>query len=662
LRVDGPDNAVYGRANTFDRHLTGTSDWSHVAFDIAVPPSAVMVTCGAIVVGTGELWLDDAELAIGAPVSEEQYRGPVAIAGTVLDATHHPLVGMTVRATMTTDDRAVLVGTPSTTDGDGRFHLELPAGRFDLAATSPELTAGVLDGLTVERLTPQSSVELVAGGPGHLVWGRVRDLHGRPAGGALAGAFQVSPAPSEALLMIKADAHVAFRIRLPPGRYVALGLDDDGLRLARAPVEITGDRQLDITLARRAELAEPAPAAVQAWLHSAAAPLVGVEAGHGFDDLEPLGRMIGKARLVAVGEATHGTREFSQMKHRVLEYLVSKLGFSVFMMEAGFGEAAALDEYVVSGVGEPRSALRTAVYGIWYTEELLAMVEWMRAWNSDPAHTTKLRVYGIDVQAPTRALSAVLRYLERVDPPTAAGARDRFAVMSEGLGGSDYRRMPAASRTALHDGVRDLLARFDAERAAWTKATTPREWRIARKSVDVLRQNLAILAPPSGELAGDQRDKGMAENAAWVLDQAEPGARAMLWAHNSHIARCGYDGTISVGERLAAQLRRDYLAFGFVWNQGGFGAIEYGGPWAHQVGPEAPGGLGATFAQLGMPQAAIDLRTAPRGVASWLAAPHRMRNIGALFTSEDHMDEVTHLSACFDAVLFVDRTSAARRL
>jgi erythromycin esterase len=401
---------------------------------------------------------------------------------------------------------------------------------------------------------------------------------------------------------------------------------------------------------------------VRDWLHGAVAPLLSVEAGHGFEDLAQLGRMIGKARLVAVGEATHGTREFSQMKHRILEYLVTQLGFSVFLMEGGVGDVDALDDYLMTGRGDVRSVLRSAIYRIWYTEELLAMVTWMRAWNADPAHTTKLRVYGIDVQVPGRALVRALSYLERVDPAAAARAREQLAPMRTGLSGREYRALPDATRAALHDVLADLLARFDAERAAWSRATSPRDWLIARKALDVQRQGLAMYAPPRGELANDQRDKGMAENAAWVLEQAEPGARAMLWAHNAHIARCGYDGTISVGQRLA-QRGRDYVAFGFVWNQGGFGAVDYGAAWTHQVGPEAPGGLGATFAQLGLPHAAFDLRAAPRGaVASWFAAPHRFRDIGALFTSDEHMDEVTRLSTCFDAVLFIDRTSAARRL
>lgn len=662
-RVDGPEHVAWGRANTFDRGLVGTTDWTQVALEIAVPPSAVEVTFGAVVVGTGELWLDDVALEIGAAITEEQYRSAVAVDGTVIDADRHPLAGMTVRATMSTDDRPVLVGASTVTASDGRFHLELPAGGYALAATSATIAAGVLASLTVERLQPVSRVELIAGGPGRTVSGRVLDLHGRPVAGALGGALRFAPDPSDALLLVTADAHGDYRIVLPPGRYAPLSLGDNGLRIARSPVEISRDRRIDVTLARRAELAEPAPPAVQAWLRTAAVPLTTVEAGHGFDDLAPLARMIGRARLVALGEATHGTREFSQMKHRVLEYLVGRLGFSVFLMEDGFGEAAAVDDYIVSGKGDARSALRSGVYRIWNTEEVLAMVEWMRAWNADPAHTTKLRFYGIDVQNPSAALSAALAYLDRVDPATAARARDQLSPLREFLRRSDYGKLPAAARTALHDGIRGVLARFDAERAAWSKATSPREWLIARKAVDVLRQNAAYFAPPAGELAADARDKGMAENAAWVLEQAEPGARAVLWAHNGHISRAGYDGVVSVGQRLAARYPRDYVAFGFVWNQGGFGAVERGGPWAHAVGPEAAGGLGATFASLRLPIAAFDLRSAPRGeVAAWFAAPHLAREIGALFTTEEHMDSVTRLSACFDAVIFVDRTAAARAL
>lgn len=661
-RVDGPDHAVYQRANTFDRGLTGTFDWTQVEIELAVPPSATEVTFGGVIAGTGDLWLDDVALVIGEAISEEQYRSPIAVDGTVVDAERRPLAGMTVRATMSTDDRAVLVAAAGTSDAEGRFHLELPAGSYALAATSPDHAAGIVDDVKVVRLHPRSAVELRAGGAGHVMSGRVLDLHGRPVAGALAGATRLSPDPSDALLLVESDARGAYRVMLPAGHYAPVALPADGLRVARPVVDLAGDRRVDIVAARDAELAEPPTAAVQTGLRAVAAPLATVEAGHGFDDLAPLGRIVGGARLVALGEATHGTREFSQLKHRVLEYLVDRLGFTVFLMEASVGEAAALDDYIVTGKGDLRAALRTAVYRVWYTEEVLAMAEWMRAWNADPAHVKKLRFYGVDVQSPSSSLPGLLAYLERVDPAEAARARDYLAPMREYLGHAEYRKLSPAVRSAMHDGIRGLLARFDGQRARWARATSTRDWMIARKAADVMRQRAASFQSAAGAVDTDARDAGMAENAAWVLEQLEPGARGVLWAHNAHISRAGYDGVVSVGQRLAARYGARYVAFGFVWNQGGFRAREYGGPEVHEVGPEAVGGIGATFAGLGLPLAVIDLRAARGAAKAWLAAPHRTRAIGALFTTEAHMDGVTRLSNEFDAALFIDRTTASRPL
>src|ERR1700760_4219569 len=94
------------------------------------------------------------------------------------------------------------------------------------------------------------------------------------------------------------------------------------------------------------------------WLRTNAIPLATVEAGHGFADLEPLKTLIGNARIVALGEATHGSREIFQVKHRMLEFLASEMGFTIFSMEANMPEAYRLNDYVLNGVGDPEQLLR----------------------------------------------------------------------------------------------------------------------------------------------------------------------------------------------------------------------------------------------------------------------------------------------------------------
>jgi erythromycin esterase len=75
-----------------------------------------------------------------------------------------------------------------------------------------------------------------------------------------------------------------------------------------------------------------------------------VEAGRGFADMQALKGVIGKTRLVSLGEATHGTREFFQLKRRMLEFLVNEMGFNIFAIEATMPESFDINEYVMTGL------------------------------------------------------------------------------------------------------------------------------------------------------------------------------------------------------------------------------------------------------------------------------------------------------------------------
>jgi len=213
-----------------------------------------------------------------------------------------------------------------------------------------------------------------------------------------------------------------------------------------------------------------------AWLEQHVIALEGCEAGQGFSDLEPLEAIIGDARIIGLGESTHGTREHFQMKHRLVEYLVEELGFTWFAIEASTPEAHLLDAYVLGGEGDPEELIKGMYFWTWTTEEVLAMVEWMRAYNARSDH--KIHFTGFDMQTPNVAAAQVIRFLREVESPLTDRATEVYseAIVAEvattsatatyGLTADASRgktiRFSAWIRTKdVHDGYAGLWCRID---------------------------------------------------------------------------------------------------------------------------------------------------------------------------------------------------------
>ena len=114
------------------------------------------------------------------------------------------------------------------------------------------------------------------------------------------------------------------------------------------------------------------------WIRDRAIPLTTVQAGSGFADLQPLKNLVGDSRIVSLGEATHGTREFFQIKHRILEFLATEMCFNLFAIEANMPEAYRVNDYVLTGAGDPKQLLAGLKEWPWNTEEVLDMIRWMR--------------------------------------------------------------------------------------------------------------------------------------------------------------------------------------------------------------------------------------------------------------------------------------------
>jgi len=190
------------------------------------------------------------------------------------------------------------------------------------------------------------------------------------------------------------------------------------------------------------------------WIRSHAVPLKTPEAGNGFDDMRPLRALIGQARIVSLGEATHGSREFFQLKHRMLEFLAGEMGFSIFSIEANLPEAYRLNDYVLEGKGDPAQLLRGMYFWTWDTEEVLAMIRWMRAFNQ--SGKGRVQFTGFDMQTPTVAASIVRDFAARYDAAFVAGV-------------DEATRISETSSANAAEGFGVATGTFPASRAAGKK-------------------------------------------------------------------------------------------------------------------------------------------------------------------------------------------------
>lgn len=167
---------------------------------------------------------------------------------------------------------------------------------------------------------------------------------------------------------------------------------------------------------------------VSDWISANAIRLKTPQAGNGFADMQPLKKVIGDARIVSLGEATHGTREFFQLKHRMMEFLATEMGFTIFSIEANMPEAYRLNDYVLHGKGDPKALLKGMYFWTWNTEEVLEMILWMREFNQ--SGKGRVEFTGFDMQTPTVALEIVRDFVAKNDTAyvAALGEASRIAT------------------------------------------------------------------------------------------------------------------------------------------------------------------------------------------------------------------------------------------
>jgi erythromycin esterase len=317
------------------------------------------------------------------------------------------------------------------------------------------------------------------------------------------------------------------------------------------------------------------PAAVTEWLLEEAHVLDTVELGGHSGDLSFLRDAVGSARIVALGEATHGTHEFYTLKHRIFRFLVEEMGFRTIAFEMGAAEACIVNQYVRSGEGarSAEEALRVFQMFLASTQEMVDLVEWMCEYNESAAEEEKLSFSGFDMQSPFVALQYVVDYLGRAAPQGAPGLAEQLACLL----GFIYRHneykaaalAPSNGRpvewTPCGRKLQSVVDWMLEHRSDLVAATSQYALEQALYCLGVAQQGEQFMTRYSLSDAIYRRDHDMADNVDALLRLGGDASKMVVWAHNSHVMGVG---GFHLGSLLRERHGDDLVIAGFTLYEG----------------------------------------------------------------------------------------------
>src|ERR1700682_1916512 len=281
-------------------------------------------------------------------------------------------------------------------------------------------------------------------------------------------------------------------------------------------------------------------------LRSTAHPLTGSAA-----DYDPLLNLIGEARVVLLGEASHGTHDFYHHRAQITQRLISEKGFNAVAVEGDWPDAYRVNRYV-RGVSDDAFAVealadfRRFPAWMWRNTDVVEFIEWLREYNDAlPATSTKAGFYGLDLYSLHASMEAVLRYLEKVDPEAAKRARARYACFDHV--GEDTQAYGLMTRLNLSKSCEEEVVGQLLELQRRAADHVQRDGRLADDDLFYAEQNARLVKNAEAyyrsvfleEVSSwNLRDRHMAETLDALvthLGRKRSRAKIAVWEHNSHL-------------------------------------------------------------------------------------------------------------------------------
>jgi protein-L-isoaspartate(D-aspartate) O-methyltransferase len=379
-------------------------------------------------------------------------------------------------------------------------------------------------------------------------------------------------------------------------------------------------------------------------------------------------------RIVLIGEATHGTSEFYRARAAITRRLISEHGFAMVAIEGDWPDAAVVDRQVR---GWPPSKNVEAPFTrfpmwMWRNVEVADFLTWLREHNAQKPPLQRAGFCGLDIYSLSASIAAVLAYLDQVDPEAAHAARERYGCLEP------WRQEPEVyGRWALDDdfkrcegAVMAQLKELLAKRTAYTQQGDDDPYfdaaQNARLVADAERYYRAMYygATESWNL----RDTHMADTLQYVLEARGPLAKAVVWAHNSHIgdARATDSGSdrhrLNLGQLCRERWGDDVAAIGMGTHTGSVACASRWGAEMEikRIRPSHQDSYEAWMHASGKPRFLLDLRAKAHPLLHKPLLKRRLeRYIGVIYRPESELHShymEASLPQQYDAFLWFDET------
>ncbi|MFE1921175.1 erythromycin esterase family protein [Streptomyces asoensis] len=380
---------------------------------------------------------------------------------------------------------------------------------------------------------------------------------------------------------------------------------------------------------------------VVAAVERSAHPLKSTEPQGALKDLDALGRMVADADVVGLGEATHGSRDFFRMKHRVFRYLVEKKGFRSFSLELPWSSGVRIDDYVLHGKGDLNDIAREefqGAYRIWNNQDYLDLIEWMRAYNARHPHDP-VRFLGDDMgyagpELYQRVSGYVADSLPSLSERVAELYRGLPPTTDAGTSYTEYLQLPLTERKERAARTREVYELLRKQRPRTPADRRKHLWAVQHaRAVHQMAEGFSFDITDDAQVAAmmKYRDRTMAENVAWW--HRYTGDRILLSAHNTHVSYDSFDARYpkTQGAFLRDTLGKDYVSIGFTFYKGAFKAFgtDDNVIRTYRVDAAKPGSNEEVLDRARQDDYILDLRSAPAAARTWLATSRATWNIGA---------------------------------